>query len=57
MGEYKFWYIKIVIYNYLKECIMANVSDRYARKNFLYNINSLNNLKSILEHGICLKMN
>ena len=55
MGEYKFWYIKIVIYNYLKECIMANISDRYTRKNFLYNINSLNNLKSILEHGILSK--
>lgn len=55
MGEYKFWYIKNVIYNYLKEYIMANISDRYARKNFLYNINSLNNLKSILEHGILSK--
>lgn len=34
---------------------MANISDRYTRKNFLYNINSLNNLKSILEHGILSK--
>ena len=49
MGEYKFWYIKIVIYNYLKECIMANISDRYTRKNFLYNINSLNNLSNNLQ--------
>ena len=34
---------------------MGNVSDRYTRKKFLYNINSLNNLKSILEHGILSK--